>query len=333
MNQGGPIKPGFYDAADFVPRRKAAPVAQGDALLPAEDGFVAAPRPSRWRRRFLWLLLACIAAYAAMQVAGAVAAAAAISPPLGWLSGALVLATIGAGTLWARGEAAELRRIARVEALQEEAAHLLAAGGAGAAEPWFAEVARQLAATPGAGPGVARFQAMATDGYAAPDALALFEREALLDLDRAALAAVSRAARDCAIGTAASPLAALDAAIVVLRSLRMIREVAGCYGFRPGGFVALALMRRVLANAAGVAGADILGELTAEAIGGLGHKLAGTVSARLGVGAFAGMRVARLGIATMHACRPLPFLAQRPQVSRVVGHALGWRERDGEPKA
>ena len=76
--------------------------------------------------------------------------------------------------LWARGEAAELRRIARVEALQEEAARLLAAGSAGAAEPWFAEVARQLAATPGAGPGVARFQAMATDGYAAPDALALF---------------------------------------------------------------------------------------------------------------------------------------------------------------
>ena len=49
MTQGGPIEPGLYDPADFVPRRKAA--AQGDALLPAEDGFVAAPRPSRWRRR------------------------------------------------------------------------------------------------------------------------------------------------------------------------------------------------------------------------------------------------------------------------------------------
>jgi len=331
MNQRGPIEPGLYDPGDFVPRRKAAPVAAPDALLPAEDGFVPAPRPARWRRRFLQLLLACIVAYAGVQFAGAVAAAAAISPVLGWLSGALGIATIGAGALWARGEVAELRRIARVEALQEEAARLLASGGAGAAEPWFGEVARQLAATPGAGPGLARFQAMATDGYAAPDALALFEREAMPELDRAALAAVSRAARDCAIGTAASPLAALDAVIVALRSLRMIREVAGCYGFRPGGLVALALMRRVLANAAGVAGADILGELTAEAIGGLGHKLAGTVSARLGVGAFAGMRVARLGIATMHACRPLPFLAQRPLVSRVVGHALGWRE--GEDRA
>ncbi|MFM8992564.1 MAG: TIGR01620 family protein [Alphaproteobacteria bacterium] len=331
MTQGGPIEPGLYDPADFVPRRKASPAAPGDALLPAEDGFVAAPRPSRWRRRFLQLLLACIVAYGCVQFAGAVAAAAAISPVLGWMWAALGIATIGAGTLWARGEVAELRRIARVEALQEEAARLLAGGGAGAAEPWFGEVARQLAATPGAGPGLARFQAMATDGYAAPDALALFEREAMPELDRAALAAVSRAARDCAIGTAASPLAALDAAIVALRSLRMIREVAGCYGFRPGGLVALALMRRVLANAAGVAGADILGELTAEAIGGLGHKLAGTVSARLGVGAFAGMRVARLGIATMHACRPLPFLAQRPLVSRVVGHALGWRE--GEDRA
>ncbi len=326
------IEPGLYDPGDFVPRRRAEAQAPAGALLPAEAGFVPPPPPSRWRRRFLLLLLASIGVLGLVQVGGAVAAAAAISPLLGWASGALVLATAGAGALWARGEAGELRRIARVEALQEEATRLLAGGGAAAAEPWLAQVARQLAATPGAGPGLARFQAMATDGYAAPDALALFEREALLDLDRAALAAVSRAARDCAIGTAASPLAMLDALIVALRSLRMIREVAGCYGFRPGGLVALALLRRVLANAAGVAGADLLGELTAEAIGGLGHKLAGTVSARLGVGAFAGMRVARLGIATMHACRPLPFLAQRPVVSRVVGHALGWGERDDAAK-
>lgn len=329
MNAGEPIEPGLYDPSDFVPRRKAGPPPPAGPMLPAEEAFVAAQRPARWRRRFLRLLLASIVVFSCVQLAGAIAAAAAISPALGWISGALALSTIGAGVLWARGEVAEFRAIARAEALQAGARRLLADGAAGAAEPWFAEVARQLAATPGAGPGLARFQAMATDGYAAQDALALFEREVLADLDRAALAAVSRAARDCAIGTAASPLAMLDAAIVVLRSLRMIRDVAGCYGFRPGGPAALAVLRRVLANAAGVAGADILGELTAEAIGGLGHKIAGTVSARLGVGAFAGMRVARLGIATMHACRPLPFIAQRPQVARVVRHALGWREGEG----
>ena len=44
MTQGGPIEPGLYDPADFVPRRKAPPAQPGDALLPAEDGFVATPR-------------------------------------------------------------------------------------------------------------------------------------------------------------------------------------------------------------------------------------------------------------------------------------------------
>jgi putative membrane protein len=136
------------------------------------------------------------------------------------------------------------------------------------------------------------------------------------------MAAVGRAARDTALGTAASPLALLDAVLVVARSLRMIREIAAIYGFRPGGLAALGLLRRVIVQAVGVAGADLAGEVTAEMLGGLGHKVAGTVSARLGVGLFAGTRVARLGLATLRACRPMPFLAEPPQLAQILRRAL-----------
>jgi putative membrane protein len=163
---------------------------------------------------------------------------------------------------------------------------------------------------------------MTVETYAARDALGLFEREVLAALDRAAMAAVGRAARDTALGTAASPLALLDAVLVVARSLRMIREIAAIYGFRPGGLAALGLLRRVIVQAVGVAGADLAGEVTAEMLGGLGHKVAGTVSTRLGVGLFAGTRVARLGLATLRACRPMPFLAEPPQLAQILRRAL-----------
>ena len=55
------------------------------------------------------------------------------------------------------------------------------------------------------------------------------------------------------------------------------------YGVLDGG----KRLRALLVQAAAEAGADIVAELTADVVGGLGHKLAGTVSARLGVGVFA----------------------------------------------
>jgi putative membrane protein len=249
-----------------------------------------------------------VAFASALQAVRFVAEAAALAPGLGWVAAALLVATLTAGIFWVRHEVGEYRRIAAVEALQDESARLLSEDRAGAADAWFAAMTTQLAGSPGAMPGLARFQAMTVEVLAA--------------LDRAAMAAVGRAARDTALGTAASPLALLDAVLVVARSLRMIREIAAIYGFRPGGLAALGLLRRVIVQAVGVAGADLAGEVTAEMLGGLGHKVAGTVSTRLGVGLFAGTRVARLGLATLRACRPMPFLAEPPQLAQILRRAL-----------
>lgn len=324
MSESERLKPGLYDVEDFVPRAPALPVAPSPTQLPAIDAPIEAVPPSPWRRRFLAALGLTILFFTGLEVVRFVAAAASMAPGLGWLAGGLVGATLAAGALWARAEIAEFRRIARVEQWQLESLRLLADDHAGTANEWTARVARQLVDVPETGPGLARFQAMTTHGYAAGDALRLFEREVLGPSDRRALAAVSRAVRDGAVGTAASPLAVIDAIIVMVRALRMIREVAGAYGFRPGGLGAIALLRRVLGNATAVAAADIVADVTADVVGGLGHKVVGTVSARLGVGVFTGMRIARLGVATMRACRPLPFLGEKPQIGAIVRQAIGW---------
>ena len=53
-----------------------------------------------------------------------------------------------------------------------------------------------------------------------------------------------------------------------------------------------------------------------------GHVLA-RVSRRFGEGIVSGALTARVGIAAMDVCRPLPFVAlPRPKVSNLIGRAL-----------
>jgi putative membrane protein len=324
MTGKDPIKPGLYDPQDFVPRAPPAPHLPArveESKLP-DDAPPALPT-NRWRRRFLWFAAAALLAISAVQLVDVVRAAASLHPALGWAVGGLLIAALGAALMWCRDELGEFRRMARVEALQAQSQTLLEAGRTGTAAPWLGAVERQLADVAGTGTGLARFQAMNSGSYSDADTLALFEREVLLDADRRAQAAIARAVRMTALGTAASPLAMLDGAIVLYRALRLVREVATIYGFRPGGLAAVALLRRVLFEASAAAAADIASTLVADAIGGLGHKLAGSVSARLGVGVFTGLRMARLGFATMRACRPMPFVAESPQLNEVVRRALG----------
>ncbi|MBM3521681.1 MAG: hypothetical protein FJX57_01885, partial [Alphaproteobacteria bacterium] len=174
MSDGDRLKPGLYDAEDFVPRTPALPAATPPAAQPAIDAPVVAPPPSPWRRRFLWMLGTTIAFFACLEAVRLVIAAAALAPGLGSIAGGLLAATLGAGALWARAELAEFRRIAIVERWQAESLRLLADDHAGTASDWTAEVARRLADAPETGPGLARFQAMSTHGYAAGDALRLF---------------------------------------------------------------------------------------------------------------------------------------------------------------
>ena len=152
---------------------------------------------------------------------------------------------------------------------------------------------------------LARFELQTSDALNDGERLRLFARTVLAPLDREARRLVTRGARDIGALTALSPLGLLDSAIVLWRTLIMLRAIARLYGVRPGIAASLRLLRQTLAHvlAAGV------GELLSDAaIETAGASLLSVLSARLGQGAVHGLLAARLGLAAVQICRPVPFV-------------------------
>lgn len=214
-------------------------------------------------------------------------------------------------------EAAGFVRLARLDRLRRQAgeartlaeARAVAAGVAGlyAARADTAWGRRRLAERQG--------EVMDADAL-----LALTETEVMAPLDAQALREVEGAARRVALATALVPLALADVAVALYANLRMVRKVAAIYGGRTGGVASWRLMRRVfshlLATGALALTDDMIGSFAG---GGILSKL----SRRFGEGVVNGALTARVGMAAMDLCRPMPFAAcERPSVSGVVARAL-----------
>ncbi len=233
----------------------------------------------------------------------------------------LIGATAAALLSWIALEIRQIRKLGAVEAVRVHAAEAMARDGHGGAMSFLAEARRALAGRPAVARRFDRLEDMVLETMSDRDALELFRREILLPLDAEAYAAVRRAAQWTAIGVSASPVAGLDALIALWRSLRMIRQIAEVYGVRPGPIATLSLVRRVLSGVAVLSAVDVMGDLWAQH---LGHRVAGFISAKLAEGVYAAIRVARLGLLTMGACRPLPFAPEdEPSLSRLRTEITG----------
>jgi putative membrane protein len=112
------------------------------------------------------------------------------------------------------------------------------------------------------------------------------------------------------------------------QSLWLIRRVSEIYGSRPGLFGFLALIRRVLSYLA-ITGGMAVGDGIVQQM--LGHGIASRLSAKLGEGVLNGLLTARIGLATIEACRPLPFVAvPAPKLADVAGALI--RKSAPKPK-
>ncbi|WP_291727678.1 YcjF family protein [Leisingera sp. F5] len=318
-------KPVLFDLEDEVEAPSVAeappvpdpvsPSAQPSAMEQAAR--IAARRPSRLARWFWALLAAVIGAMASVAAWDFAAGLIARVPVLGWVvtAGLALLALLA--LLMALRELAALSRLRRVDALRhqaEEAANLATARAFTARLESFYKAREDLAWHQ------ARLAERKSEVMDADALLMLAEQELLVPLDALALREVEAAARQVATVTALVPMALADILTALVSSLRMIRRVAGIYGGRPGFFSSWRLTRAVLAHLAAT-GAVAAGDDLLEPV--LGGSVLSKLSRRFGEGLVNGALSARVGIAAMEVCRPMPFSPRhRPSTRKVVQRAL-----------
>ncbi len=145
--------------------------------------------------------------------------------------------------------------------------------------------------------------------------LGLADRVLLANADKEARKTVYRAARRVGIVTAVVPVAFIVVLFVLFENLAMIRRLAGVYGGRPGFLGGIRLFWWIIGHIAATGMVALTDDLWGQFFG---QDVARRVSKRLGEGAFNGALTARLGVAALEICRPLPHLETKPPRVRDI---------------
>lgn len=302
---------------------------EGVELTPeAEDPFLAEALPpppvaEPRRRRFSFGKLAAAAFGVLVSLALALWADRLVRDlfaryeALGYVAlAALAVGLVGLAVVVVR-EVAGLMRLSAVQSLREEAAEAMAERRAEPARAVVSRLSGLLSARADTARARARLKETEDDIIDGPHLIELAERELMTPLDRQARALILNASKRVSIVTAVSPRAVVDLAYVLFEVVRLVRSMADLYGGRPGSLGLLRLTRDVIAHLA-VTGSIAVGDGLAQQV--LGHGLASKLSARLGEGVINGLMTARIGIAAMDLCRPLPFSAlKRPGIGDFIG--------------
>jgi putative membrane protein len=272
---------------------------------------------SRWFWGGLLTLLGFVLSIAAWDFATGLLVA---NPVLGWIATGLIGIVLVTLLLIALRELAAFSRLGRLDALHREAEAALAGDDIKAARDVVGRLDTLYRGRPELRLGREELGRRRDEVFDAESLFALAEDRLMAPLDALATREVEVAARQVATVTALVPLAFADVIAALTANLRMIRRIAEVYGGRAGTLGAWRLTRAVLthlvATGAVAVGDDLIGSVA-------GGSVLSRVSRRFGEGVVNGALTARVGVAAMEVCRPLPFgTGKRPSVTGIVRRAL-----------
>lgn len=280
-------------------------------------------RGLRWGTILIGALGALVSLLASLWLYDYVLALIAREDWIGWVAAGLFALVLFALLMVILREAAGLARLGRLGKIKLEAD----AAARQDDKPLAADVAHRLkrlyAGRPDLAWGLKRLAEHEHDIMDASELLRLTERTLVAPLDPLARTIVASSAKRVSVVTAVSPGALIDMMFVGAENLRMLRRLATLYGARPGTLSLLKLARMVLTHIV-LTGGIALGDDVIQQV--IGHGFTAKLSARLGEGLFNGALTARIGIAAIDVCRPLPYLeSQRPRFRELVAEVAGMR--------
>ncbi|QGX97603.1 TIGR01620 family protein [Roseovarius faecimaris] len=315
--EDAPAAPGPSEAPP-VPDPVEPPALEGRAMQTIAT--LAARRPSRLARLFWGLLLAILGAVISVAAWDFVTGLMSRAPVLGYAVTALIAVFLLVFLIIALRELAAFSRLARIDTLHRSAEAALAGNDLTAARGVTQSLTRLYARREDTRWGRERLAEYGPEQFDAAGLLGLAEAELLTPLDEAATREIEAAARQVATVTAIVPLAMADVVAALTANLRMIRRIAEIYGGRSGTLgswrLARAVMTHLVATGAVAVGDDLIGSVA-------GGSVLSKLSRRFGEGIVNGALTARVGVAAMEVCRPLPFSrVKRPSVTGLVKRAL-----------
>ena len=322
----GPILIEIDEATAAAPSPADAPpvpdatIAPPDAAAMQRLAQMGAQPPNRLARWFWGLLGGLLVTFASLAMWSFVAALMARNPLIGAGLGALLAAFGVVCAAIILRELAAFSRLSRIDTFQHRAVAALTEADLGAARTLARDVSAFYAGREELRWGRDGLADQITASFDADATLGLIERQLLAPLDDQARRQVEIAARQVATVTAIVPLALADIVTAATANLRMIRRIAEIYGGRSGTLGTWRLMRAVLTHLVATGAVAVGDDLISSVAGG---SLISKVSRRFGEGIVNGALTARVGVAAMEVCRPLPFRAvRRPSVSGMVKRAL-----------
>lgn len=157
-----------------------------------------------------------------------------------------------------------------------------------------------------------------SEGLSESELIHLYSRNVLSKVDEKALAEVTKYASETVVLISLSPIAILDMVLMLWRNLTMLDKIAGLYGLKLTYWTRITLIKEAFKNMLYAGASELMLDFGADA---LGSEIIGKLSTRMAQGLGAGMLTARLGLKTMHVCRPIPF-EKPPKLSSLRKHVL-----------
>jgi len=301
--------------------------AVSDDELPPPEGRVMmaatriAARPISWFARLVWMALGALATL--------------------WVSTALWDFVVGLGVrnIWlgraaivagaiiliaALGfilrELSGFSRLARIDGLRARASSLRELPDAKAAEKLTGDISALYAGRDDTKWALAEIEKHAGDVLDGDARLDLLERHLMAPLDEQARGEIEKSARQVAMVTAIVPLALADVVAALAANTAMVRRIAQVYGGRSGTLGSWRLIRAVAAHLIATGAVGVADDLIGSVAGG---GAVAKLSRRFGEGIINGALTARVGLAAMDLCRPMPFHSiKRPGVTEVMRRAM-----------
>ena len=297
--------------ADTKPDALLTPADLADSLTPPPLSSVS-KRRFRWSRLFFGALAGLVSLGIGLWVDQLIRDLFARQDWLGWLAIGLTAALIIAAMALVTRELWGLARLARIEHLRTDGAKAVIENNLAAARSVTDRLDDLYGSRPDTARGRAALAEHSNEIIDGKDLIHLAERDLLRPLDQQARALVMGSAKRVSIVTAVSPRALVDIGFVLVENTRLMRKIADLYGGRPGTFGFWRLARNVIGHLA-VTGSIAVGDGLLQQL--VGHGVAAKISTRLGEGVINGLLTARIGIAAIDVCRPLPFSDQhRPGI-------------------